>query len=133
MAALDRLLGRFAPEYRLNLLTNYIFMAAGMAAQVILVPVYLAALGVEGFGSLNLMLGLITYVSIVGCNWATAGVQRLLAVAYVTKGPADMMQIKSAAKILFVGYAALASIVGGGLFVYLSRGTVPASAIVIAS
>ncbi|HMA56039.1 MAG TPA: hypothetical protein VKP52_04835, partial [Pseudolabrys sp.] len=64
-------------EYPLSLLANYLMMAANIIAQIVLVPIYLANLGAEGFGVLVLILGLINYTAI-GVGWLSGGLQRIL-------------------------------------------------------
>ena len=122
-----RLLG----EYPLSLLTSYFAIGAGIVAQMVLVPVYLATLGAEGFGVLMLMLGLINYAAI-GVGWLTGGLQRIFGETFGTKDQAGFVHALDIGKIIFVAYAAVAALAGIGIFVGLDRSQIPLGAAIAA-
>ena len=101
-------------EYPLSLLANYLMMAANIIAQIVLVPIYLANLGAEGFGVLVLILGLINYTAI-GVGWLSGGLQRILGETFATSDSAGFVRAYDLGKILFVAYALLALLTGLGL------------------
>lgn len=107
-------------EYPLSLLANYLMMAANIIAQIVLVPIYLANLGAEGFGVLVLILGLINYTAI-GVGWLSGGLQRILGETFATSDSAGFVRAYDLGKILFVAYALLALLIGLGIFEGMGR------------
>ena len=123
----QRLLG----EYPLSLLTGYLAIGAGIVSQIILVPVYLATLGAEGFGALVLILGLINY-AVIGVGWLAGGLQRIFGETFGTKDHAGFVRALDVGKIIFVAYAAVMALAGIGVLVGLDRAQVPLGAAVVA-
>jgi hypothetical protein len=116
----QRLLG----EYPLSLLTGYLAIGAGIVSQIILVPVYLATLGAEGFGALVLILGLINY-AVIGIGWLAGGLQRIFGETFGTKDHAGFVRALDVGKIIFVAYAAVAALAGIGILLALDRSQIP--------
>ena len=126
---LDRLRRRLSAEYPSSLLSAYLAMGTSMVAQVVIVPIYLATLGTEGFGALNLVLALISYAA-VGVGWVSGGLLRLLGEAFGTKDDADFARTVGAGKVVFVGYAIVVALVGVGVSLNLHRSNLPFAAVV---
>jgi O-antigen/teichoic acid export membrane protein len=122
-----RLLG----EYPLSLLTSYLAIGAGIVSQIILVPMYLATLGAEGFGVLVLILGLINY-AVIGIGWLVGGLQRIFGETFGTKDHAGFVHALDVGKIIFVAYAAVAALAGIGILLALDRSQIPLAAAVVA-
>ncbi len=122
-----RLLG----EYPLSLLTSYLAVGAGIVSQIILVPIYLANLGAEGFGALMLIFGLINY-AIIGIGWLSGGLQRIFGEAFATKDPAGFVHALDVGKVIFVAYAAVMALAGIGVFVGSDRTQVSLGAAIAA-
>ena len=122
-----RLLG----EYPLSLLTSYLAIGAGIVSQIILVPMYLATLGAEGFGVLVLILGLINY-AVIGIGWLVGGLQRIFGETFGTKDHAGFVRALDVGKIIFVAYAAVAALAGIGILLALDRSQIPLAVAVVA-
>ena len=131
MQNFSTLLRRLLGEYPLSLLTSYLAIGAGIVSQIILVPMYLAALGAEGFGTLVLILGLINY-AIVGIGWLNGGLQRIFGETFGTKDLAGFVHALDVGKVIFVAYATVLALAGIGVFVGLDRAQVPLGAAIAA-
>lgn len=108
---LKKILLGFYREYPRGLLASYLAMAAGIIAQIVLVPNYLANLGAAGFGGLVLILALINY-SVIGVGWLSGGLQRILGETFATNNSAEFVAACRLGKIIFVSYAFILLIVG---------------------
>lgn len=128
----SRLRARLLTEYVSGLLTSYMAMGANIVMQVVLVPVYLATLGTEGFGSLTLVLGLISY-SAVGIGWVSGGLQRLLGETYGLNDHAAFARNVAAGKMLLLGYSILAALVGMALYYRMPHAQLPLAAAIAAA
>lgn len=131
MLNLEHMRRRLRGEYPLSLLSSYLAMAAGIVAQVVLVPVYLRTLGADGFGLLVLMLAMINYAT-VGVGWLSGGLQRILGEAFGTGNNAGFVQAIDVGKIIFLAYGIAAALLGVGLVAFLDRSRVPLGAAIIA-
>lgn len=131
MTTFTHLQRRLLGEYPLSLLTSYLAIGAGIVSQIILVPMYLAALGAEGFGTLVLILGLINY-AIIGIGWLNGGLQRIFGETYGTKNLAGFVHALDVGKVIFVAYATVLALAGIGVFVGLDRAQVPLGAAIVA-
>jgi O-antigen/teichoic acid export membrane protein len=132
MSAFNQLRRRLLSEYPLSLLSGYLWMVANIIAQLILVPIYLHALGATGFGVLVLILALITYAN-VGVGWLSGGLQRILGETFSTKNYAGFVQAVDVGKIILLAYGAAAALLGIGVVAFLGHTLVPLSAAIVAS
>ena len=131
MFNLNQMRRRLLSEYPLSLLSSYLAMAAGVIAQVVLVPVYLKTLGAEGFGILVLMLAVINYATI-GVGWLSGGLQRILGEAFGTENNAGFVQAIDVGKIIYLAYGVAAALLGIGVVAFLDRSQVPLGAAIFA-
>ena len=131
MFNLNQMRRRLLSEYPLSLLSSYLAMAAGIIAQVVLVPVYLKTLGADGFGLLVLMLAMINYAT-VGVGWLSGGLQRILGETFSTRNNAGFVQAIDVGKIIFLAYGVAAALVGIAIVVFLDRTWLPPGAAIVA-
>ena len=131
MSTFNQLRRRLLSEYPLSLLSGYLWMAANIIAQLILVPIYLHSLGAAGFGVLVLILALITYAN-VGVGWLSGGLQRILGETFSTKNYAGFVQAVDVGKIILVAYSAAAALLGIGVVAFLGHTLVPLGAAIVA-
>jgi O-antigen/teichoic acid export membrane protein len=131
MFTFNQLRRRLLSEYPLSLLSGYLWMAANIIAQLILVPIYLHALGATGFGVLVVMLALVTYAN-VGVGWLSGGLQRILGETFSTKNYAGFVQAVDVGKIILVAYGAAAALLGVGVVAFFGHTLVPLGAAIVA-
>lgn len=131
MSTFNQLRRRLLSEYPLSLSSGYLTMAGSIIAQVVLVPIYLARLGAEGFGVLVLMLAMINYATI-GVGWLSGGLQRILGEAFGTTNNAGFVQAIDIGKMIYLAYGAAAALLGIGVVAFLDRSQLPLGAAIIA-
>ena len=122
---------RFLSEYPLSLLTSYLAMAAGIVAQIFLVPIYLRSLGAKGFGELVLVLGVLNYAG-AGILWLGGVLQRALGEAFGKKDHLSFIRAADVGKMIYVGYAIAAAFVGICVFEGLDQSQFPTGAAIAA-
>jgi O-antigen/teichoic acid export membrane protein len=127
----NQLRRRLFSEYPLSLLSGYLWMAANIIAQLILVPIYLRSLGTAGFGVLVLMLAMINYAG-AGIGWLSGGLQRILGETFSTKNYVGFVQAIDVGKIILLAYGVAAASLGVGIVAFLGYTRVPLGAAVAA-
>jgi O-antigen/teichoic acid export membrane protein len=127
----NQLRRRLLSEYPLSLLSGYLWMAANIIAQLILVPIYLHSLGAAGFGVLVLILAMIAYVN-AGVGWLSGGLQRILGETFSTKNYAGFVQAIDVGKIILLAYGTAAVLLGVGTLAFLGHTRVPLGTAIVA-
>lgn len=128
----NKLPWRLLGEYPQSLLTSYLAMTVSIVAQILLVPVYLANLGSEGFGLLVLMLAMINYATI-GVGWLSGSLQRILGEAFGTRNDAGFVQGTDVGKIIFLAYGTAAGLIGIGVVSAIDHSQLPLSTAIVAA
>jgi membrane protein EpsK len=91
-------------DYTGALASGYAQMAVNAAVQLLMVPLYLATIGRDGFGILMVLLALATYVAI-GALWLTGGVTRNLGERAAEEDHAGFASVWAGGKWASVIYA----------------------------
>jgi O-antigen/teichoic acid export membrane protein len=98
--------------------TGYVLMATTAVVNILMVPVYLSAIGSVGFGVLMMLLALSSYAAI-SVLWLTGGVTRGLGAAHARGAGADFAAIWAAGKWgALAGAGAVAMLVGLALLAF---------------
>ncbi len=97
-------------EYFWAVVSGYGFMGSNILVQILLVPIYISALGKYKFGVLMVLLAFINY-AILGIGWMSGGLTRMLGECAAKNRSEDFGKIYSLSKWIFAGYALIVGLV----------------------
>ena len=97
------------PDYAGAVITGYGLMGLQVVVQIILVPLYLSALGKYQFGALMVLLSFI-HVAGLGVTWMHGSILRVLGEAFAKGDRDDFSRCYGVTKLIFVGYGSLVAL-----------------------
>lgn len=111
-----------SPGYISALISGYLLMAANIAVQFGLTPLYLKYLGEQQFGLLMIILNFINFAAI-GITWMSGGLVRVVGEFWVNADLDGLRDTMTVGKYVYTFYALLLVIGGGILLAIKAAGT----------
>lgn len=97
------------PGFVSAVVTSYGQVAASMAVQLLMMPLYLAHLDAYRFGVFMMLLTTVN-VAALGIGWISGGMQRLFGEAYARSDEIGFNLVYAVSKWLFIAYGTLAAV-----------------------